>query len=112
VVSARGDASPLPRRAIDDALRSIAAEEYAFVLTGRRANRQGKIACPFHHPDRTPSLQLYPDGTWFCFGCRRGGSIYDFAAAVWNTTTKSSDFLALRTRLAERFRVAPARTHA
>ena len=50
--------------------------------------RHGKIRCPFH-PDGTPSLHVYPtpEQGWFCFGCRRGGTIYDLAAEVWDTHT-------------------------
>lgn len=28
--------------------------------------------CPFHE-DRNPSLFVYPDGHWYCFGCNIGG---------------------------------------
>ena len=36
--------------------------------------------CPFpDHPERTPSFKVEPaTGLWFCFGCRRGGSVVDF----------------------------------
>jgi DNA polymerase-1 len=33
-----------------------------------------KICCPFH-ADRTPSLQLYSDGHYHCFGCGAHGAI-------------------------------------
>jgi DNA polymerase I-like protein with 3'-5' exonuclease and polymerase domains len=33
-----------------------------------------KICCPFH-TDRTPSLQLYSDGHYHCFGCGAHGAI-------------------------------------
>jgi DNA polymerase I-like protein with 3'-5' exonuclease and polymerase domains len=33
-----------------------------------------KICCPFH-ADRTPSLQLYTDGHYHCFGCGAHGAI-------------------------------------
>lgn len=86
---------------VDRALLAIPAAEYARALTGREPNRAGKIACPFHD-DHDPSLQLYDDGTWYCFGaCRRGGSIYDFAGLLWGVGTKRREFLELRARLAE-----------
>ncbi len=64
----------------DRSLLAIPAVEYVRVLTGRVPNREGKILCPFHD-DHDPSLQLYPDGGFYCFGsgCRAGGSIFDFA---------------------------------
>jgi hypothetical protein len=55
------------------------------------------------HDDKDPSLHLYADGTWACFGCqpRRGGTIYDFAAYLWGSETKGRAFIELRRRLAE-----------
>jgi hypothetical protein len=53
------------------------------------------------HDDRVPSLQLYGDGSWYCFGCRQGGTIYDFAGLLWLTGTKDRAFLELRARLAQ-----------
>ena len=35
-------------------------------------------ACPFH-ADKTPSLKLYKDNRWHCFGCGAGGDTIDFA---------------------------------
>lgn len=98
---ARSEA-PQPRRRhpLDDALLALPAEHYARMLAGLEASRAGKITCPFHRGDTTPSLQLYDDGSWYCFGCQRGGTIYDFAAALWHTGTKNREFIALRDRLA------------
>jgi hypothetical protein len=95
-----------PRDQLDARLRTIAAPEYALALAGARADRAGKIACPFHD-DSNPSLQLYEGGTFYCFGCRRGGSIYDFAAALWHLQPRGPGFMALRRRLAERFHFEP-----
>jgi hypothetical protein len=101
--------SPGVRRAarteIDRFLLAIPAAEYAQKLAGRSPSRAGKIHCPFHH-DRTPSLQLYDDGTWYCYGaCLAGGSIYDFASRLWGIETKHRAFLELRARLASEFGV-------
>ena len=53
------------------------------------------------HEDRTPSLQLYQDGTWYCYGaCHAGGSVFDFASRIWSSGTKGQEFLRLRARLA------------
>lgn len=97
-----------PQRRVDAQLRAIPACDYAQALTGRGAGRDGKIACPFHE-DRTPSLQLYDDGTWYCYGCRRGGSIYDFAALLWGLDTKGEDFLTLRRRLLDQLAITSRR---
>ena len=79
------------------------------MIAGVSPNRAGKIHCPFHE-DRTPSLQLYDDGTWYCYGsCQAGGSIFDFATRAWLTgqprdgRLRSRKFLQVRQRLAEIF---------
>jgi CHC2 zinc finger len=92
-----------PVNALDARLRAIPAAEYARVLAGVEPDRGGKVRCPFHHPDRTPSLQLYDDGSWYCFGCRRGGSIYQFAGLLWNVGHTRRSPLELRHALAEVF---------
>ena len=87
------------RTELDRRLLAIPAAEYVRALTGVSPGRTGKIHCPFHE-DRTASLQLYDDGTWYCFGaCKAGGSVFDFAARVFQLDTKSHDFLKLRARL-------------
>lgn len=103
-------ASPASRRtgrtAIDRELLAIPAADYVRVLASREPNRAGKVLCPFHQ-ETDPSLQLYPDGTFYCFGarCRKGGTIFDFAAAMWGIDTREDDFLELRRRLARTFRL-------
>jgi CHC2 zinc finger len=95
--------------AIDRALLEIPAAEYVRVLAHREPNRAGKVLCPFHD-EQTPSLQLYPDGTFYCYGrhskhrtCAKGGTVFDFAAAMWGLGTKDKDFRELRRRLADLF---------
>jgi hypothetical protein len=89
----------VPRGPLDEQLLAIPTADYIRALTGLEPNRAGKVSCPFHHPDGTPSLHCYSDGTWFCFGCGAGGSIYDFASRLCSTGTKGREFLALRARL-------------
>lgn len=93
-----------PRRFASDPLRSITPAAYARVLLGVTVDRSRKIKCPFHD-DRTPSLHLYPTAEegWYCFGCGRGTSIYDMAAAAWRMGTRGSEFLELRRRLLAAF---------
>lgn len=51
---------------------------------GYTPNRAGYIPCPFH-PDKTASLKLYSGGRgWYCFGCKKGGTVIDFAARLLN----------------------------
>ena len=49
--------------------------------TGRRIS----VRCPFHG-DRTPSLAIYPDNSWYCFGCALSGqNAIDFTIACGYT---------------------------
>jgi CHC2 zinc finger len=99
-VSARTSRRP-GRTELDALLLAIPAAEYAHALTGISGDRTGKIHCPFHQ-DHTASLQLYQDGTWYCYGaCKAGGSIFDFASRLWLSGTKGAAFLKLRARLAD-----------
>jgi CHC2 zinc finger/RepB DNA-primase from phage plasmid len=96
-----------------DALRQIPPPLYVQVLTGLTPGRSGKVSCPFHGADRTPSLHVYSDPAdgWYCYGCQRGGSIYDLGAAVFGLSTRGRDFVKLRRRLHEALRAwAPTRS--
>lgn len=96
------------RTSLDRELLAIPAVDYVRVLASREPNRAGKVLCPFHR-ETHPSLQLYPDGTFYCFGaqCKKGGTIFDFAARLWSTGTRERDFLELRRRLAATFGITP-----
>ena len=100
ISQATRDDQPTTQRAIDDPLLRVPARTYVETLAGLRVPRGGKIRCPFHD-DSTPSLHVYddPGRGWYCFGCRRGGSVYDFAANLWSTGTRGDDFVALRDAL-------------
>jgi hypothetical protein len=89
-----------PRAADSDPLLAISPRVYVERLMGRPVGRSGKVCCPFHE-DRTPSLHVYedPQRGWFCFGCGRGGSIYDFAAPLLGRGTRGEDFIELRREL-------------
>lgn len=100
-----GTSTGLGRRSCDDEqLLRIPAADYVYALTGRSQNGEGKVHCPFHN-DSTPSLQLYPDGGFYCFGsgCRRGGTIFDFAGHLWGIPPRGPSFRELRRRLLEQF---------
>jgi CHC2 zinc finger len=100
--------SGAPRRStcsqLDRDLLAIPAVEYVQALAGLSPNREGKVLCPFH-AEAHPSLQLYPDGGFYCFGsgCKAGGTIFDFAARLWDITPRGAGFIEIRERLATRF---------
>jgi hypothetical protein len=103
-----------PSRALSsDPLLALAPRLYAERLLGQPVGRSGKVRCPFHE-DGTPSLHVYPEPGrgWYCYGCGRGGSVYDLAALLWGRTgTRGSAFVALRDELRELLlpRSAPSR---
>ena len=92
------------RDARRDPLLSIPPAVYVKELLGVEPGRKRKVRCPFHD-DARPNLHVYPTGDrgWCCFGCRRGGTIYDLAAAVWGFGTRGAEFSKLRQQLLERF---------
>lgn len=53
-------------------------------LLGIRENgRRYSIRCPFHPGDKTPSLVIYPDQSWYCYGCtKHGQNAIDFTMAL------------------------------
>lgn len=79
---------------------ALAPEVYVERLTGQRVGRSRKVRCPLHD-DATPSLHVYPDVErgWFCFGCRKGGTVVDLAAQLWGRETQGRGFAALRADL-------------
>jgi len=86
----------------DKALRAIDAREWMPRLTNVELNAGGFMPCPFHDDDR-PSLKAYPNGSWFCYGCRIGGSIIDFACRLQGRPTRGHDFIEVRADLARVF---------
>lgn len=81
------------------ALRTLDAREWMPRLTRVELNAGGFMSCPFHE-DSTASLKAYPNGSWFCFGCQQGGSIFDFASKLAGVSTRGVEFVELRARLA------------
>lgn len=51
--------------------------------TGQRAARGNKFRCLFHD-DHTPSMVIYPDGKFHCFGCGMSGDTFDILMKLWN----------------------------
>lgn len=91
-----------------DPLTDIEPEVYVEVLAGLRVPRSRKVLCPFHE-DGHPSLHVYRGARrgWYCFGCGRGGSIYDFAAALWGIRPRGRGFIAIKRALLTALVAAP-----
>jgi hypothetical protein len=88
--------------ASSDPLLLVPPPVYFERLTGLRVGQSGKLHCLFHD-DRSPSLHVYrePGRGWYCFGCGRGGSIYDLAALLSGRETRGQNFSELRRELEE-----------
>jgi RepB DNA-primase from phage plasmid/CHC2 zinc finger len=97
------DDASLNDRAAGDPLLLVPPPVYFERLTGLRVGPSGKLHCLFHD-DRSPSLHVYPEPErgWYCFGCRRGGSVYDLAALLLGRGTRGRDFVELRRELEQR----------
>ncbi len=87
-------------RVSPDPLLRLEPAGYIERLAGLHVPRHGKVRCPFHD-DGTPSLHVYrePQRGWYCYGCRRGGSIYDFASLLWGIKARGASFVELRRKL-------------
>jgi hypothetical protein len=108
-VSSVGVAGPPPEWfaiASSDPLRAVPPPVYFERLTGIQVGPSGKLRCLFHD-DRSPSLHVYrePGRGWYCFGCGRGGSIYDLAGLLFGLQTRGQDFAELRRELQKRLLV-------
>ena len=94
-------------RAVMDQLRE-AADIVAVVgdhLTLKKTGRNYIGLCPFHG-EKTPSFNVSREkGTYYCFGCKRGGDVIDFVMEI-----ERVPFAEAVERLADRFgvRLPPA----
>lgn len=94
------DASLTPT--VKDALRITRPQESDTEDQRPLDLRYGRHLSPYGlHDDGTPSLHVYPDARrgWFCFGCGRGGTAFDLAAALWGRDLRGASFAALRADL-------------
>jgi hypothetical protein len=101
------------RAAIDDPVDRWSPREYFAALCGvAETDRDGKARCPLpDHDDPRASLWIgdTPEAGWFCFGCSRGGRIFDLASLLiggpWGADLRGDAFRAARAELERRLRV-------
>ncbi len=72
-------AGRIPDSVLEDILNRVDIVE---VISGyiplKRAGRNFKATCPFHH-EKTPSFMVSPDRQiYHCFGCGAGGNVFNF----------------------------------
>lgn len=63
-------------------------------------NERWVAKCPFHEGDDHPSFTVYPDGKYFCFGCRAWGDAVKFLTDYlgWDAK-KAMDYVGVTPRL-------------
>jgi hypothetical protein len=107
----RRDTVPTPRRArIDDPVDRWTPREYFAALCGlTEFDDAGKVPCVLaDHHDPRPSLWIGEtvEQGWYCFGCLRGGRIYDLASLLiggpWGADLRGDAFRAARAELERR----------
>lgn len=88
-------------------LDSIPTGEYVHALTGLDIEPGRRADCPLpDHDDHSRDFLAYEENcSWVCYGCNRGGRIFDFAAAVWGIgpVLRGDAFRDVRDRLHETF---------
>ena len=99
---------PRVRLLEDDELGRVPPPGYFRLLCGVAVpSRGGYVLCPLHE-ERTPSCMVWaePARGWWCFGCGRGGGIYDLASLMdggpWGRELAGESFIAVRDRLRKR----------
>lgn len=61
---------------------------------GITVNRAGFCSCPFH-PEKTPSMRIYKDDSFYCFGCGAHGDVIDLVMRLFGLSfTEAVDKLA------------------
>jgi hypothetical protein len=62
----------------------------------------GVLAAGYAHDDPYPSCQIYAEAEqgWWCFGCQRGGRVYDLASLLaggtWGRELRGEAFRSAR----------------
>jgi hypothetical protein len=101
---------------VADPLRDVDPATYFSALCGVEPGPGGLVHCPLpDHEDRTPSCRLYPGAQqgWWCFGCSRGGRVYDLASLLlggpWGRDLRGEPFRRARALVHERLGVPTRR---
>jgi len=100
--------------ATDDAAQ-IPPPAYFRALAGLEVpERGGHVPCPLpDHHDQLASCMVYrdPGDGWHCYGCGRGGTVYDLASLLaggrWGRDLRGDDFKELKRRVQRELGLEP-----
>lgn len=70
---------------ISDIKRAVPIRDFC-ARVGIELNHKHFACCIFHN-EKTPSMCVYEDGGFKCFGCGASGDVIDLAKEVWNCGT-------------------------
>lgn len=93
-------------------LDDIPTSEYVHALTGTEVEPGRRANCPFpDHEDHSRDFSVTrndPSG-FHCYGCNRGGTIFQFAAILWGYALplRGENFRAVRSRLLNELGMTP-----
>ncbi len=54
-----------------------------------KINHSGFAKCPYHN-EKTPSLKVYSDNRWHCFGCSKDGDVVDIVMVQFEMTIQQA----------------------
>lgn len=54
----------------------------SYGLELKRSSKERLVACCPFHADKNPSFTVFPDNHYYCFGCKKRGTILDFVALM------------------------------
>ncbi|MCP9491554.1 MAG: RepB family DNA primase [Solirubrobacteraceae bacterium MAG38_C4-C5] len=88
---------------------------YFAALTGRQVSERGShVPCPLpDHREQMSSCMVYPSTAqgWWCFGCSRGGAIYDLASLLdggpWGHDLRGEQFTTVKRAVQDRLGLRP-----
>lgn len=93
------------RRHADDAAQIAPPAYFEVLARAQMPERGGHIPCPLpDHQEQLASCMVYPDPGegWWCYGCQRGGTIYDLASLLeggqWGRGLRGEEFRAAKER--------------
>lgn len=89
-------------------LDPISTTEYVYTLTGVEVEKGRRCDCPLpDHDDHSRDFAVTrtSDTGWCCYGCNRGGTIFQFAAYLWGYVVplRGDAFREVRDKLNEIF---------